>query len=168
MFSASWMMASSVAGGCFCLKVGEREALVWGDPPDRKASLTTSWMGTSPWGCHMGLLACILPTGGCQSLHAPGGMHPTSARALVPLLVRQSVNLLAVTTHTTSGINPVLHFVRLPCEWCLSTGICPSACGYLCSCACARQPAELILSTLLCLSTSASPQACLCFYGYME
>lgn len=78
MFSASRIMASSVAGGCFCLKVGKKEASVWGGLSDQKPSLTTRYSGVSPWGCHVGLLACIVLTGGCQSL-------------------------LAVLTHTTLG-----------------------------------------------------------------
>lgn len=36
----------------------------------KKPSLTTRYSGVSPWGCHVGLLACIVPTGGCQSLLA--------------------------------------------------------------------------------------------------
>lgn len=41
----------------------EKRASIWGGLSDQKPSLTTRYSGVSPGGCHVGLLACIVPHG---------------------------------------------------------------------------------------------------------
>ena len=116
-------MASSVAGGCFCLKVGKKEASVWDGLCDQKPSLTFGYSSMSPCGCHLGLLACILPTSGCQSLLVPYSRTKTSA--VPPCCLSTSLSTCWQCLHT----QPVvliweLQFVRLStCGVFLLTGV---------------------------------------------
>ena len=107
----------------------KKEASVWDGLCDQKPSLTFGYSSMSPCGCHLGLLACILPTSGCQSLLVPYSRTKTSAVPPCCLSTRLSTCWQCLHTQPVVLIWE-LQFVRLSHVWGLSTDRCSSARWY--------------------------------------
>lgn len=134
---------------------------MWGGLPNQKPSLTSRYSGMSPWGCCLGLFACILPTHGCQSLLAPDCTHPTSA---IPPCLCLSTSL--------SACWQCLHTQPAVLTWCCTLSDCPMHGVFLltpvhlpfgtCACecvhtsACGASPLYSSVSVHLCFSVRLS------------